>query len=109
MRTLLKCAIVALVLLAASPVMAQDFDKGLAAAKRGDYATALRERKPLAKLGDTRAQHNLGLMYRKGDGVPKDDAQAMKWYRKAAEQGHTRAQFDLGLGVYGFESTNGTS
>ncbi len=36
-------------------------------------------------------------MYRKGLGVPQDDARAVKWYRKAAEQGDARAQNNLGL------------
>lgn len=30
-------------------------------------------------------------------GVPKDDAQAVQWYRKAAEQGLAAAQYSLGL------------
>ncbi|MGH8710693.1 MAG: tetratricopeptide repeat protein, partial [Burkholderiales bacterium] len=43
------------------------------------------------------AQFNLGYMYSKGRGVAKDDAEAVKWYRKAAEQGLATAQFNLGL------------
>ena len=30
-------------------------------------------------------------------GVQKDDAQAVKWYRKAAEQGFAKGQYNLGL------------
>ena len=37
-----------------------DFQKGLTAAQRGDFATALREWKPLAKHGDARAQSFVG-------------------------------------------------
>ena len=33
---------------------------------------------------------------RDGKGVPKDDAEAVKWYRKAADQGDAIAQFNLG-------------
>ncbi len=36
-------------------------------------------------------------MYRKGQGVPQDDAEAVRWYRRAAEQGYARAQFNLGF------------
>ena len=36
-------------------------------------------------------------MYAKGRGVPKDDAEAVKWYRQAAEQGDADAQFVLGV------------
>ena len=49
-----------------------------------------------AEQGDAWSQHNLGDMYRKGEGVPQDDVEAAKWYRKAAEQGHALAQYYLG-------------
>ncbi len=76
------------------------FDEGEAAYQRGDYATAIREWRPLANQGLADAQYNLGVMYRKGRGVPQDDAEAVKWYRKAAEQGHAVAQVSLGV-MYG--------
>jgi len=41
------------------------------------------------------AQNNLGAMYHDGRGVPKDDAQAAVWWRKAAEQGDAAAQTNL--------------
>ena len=43
------------------------------------------------------AQYNLGVMYDNGEGVPQDDIQAVKWFRKAADQGVDRAQFILSL------------
>ncbi len=72
----------------------------MAAAKRGDYATALREWRPLAEQGHAEAQHNLGLLYGNGRGVSQDDAEALGWWRKAAEQGHAEAQFNLGFMYY---------
>ena len=36
-------------------------------------------------------------MYAHGDGVPEDDAEAVRWYRLAAEQGYVTAQNNLGL------------
>jgi TPR repeat protein len=36
-------------------------------------------------------------MYDNGEGVPKDDAEAVKWYRLAADQGYALPQFNLGL------------
>lgn len=77
------------------PVWA-DFQAGMEANNREDYATALREWRPLAEQGNALAQYNLGLLYRKGRGVPQDDVQARKWYEKAAAQGQTKAQFNLG-------------
>ncbi len=73
-----------------------DFKAGVAAYNRGDYATALREWRPLAKQGYAEAQSNLGVMYDIGHGVPQDYAEAVKWYRKAAEQGYAEAQHNLG-------------
>ena len=43
------------------------------------------------------AQYHLGVMYANGEGVPEDDAEAVKWFRMAAEQGYADAQFILGL------------
>ena len=77
---------VALVIALTGPTQA-DFDAGMAAFERGDYATALQELRPLAEQGHAEAQNFLGWMYRWGLGIPMDDAAAAKWYRKAAEQG----------------------
>ena len=55
------CLAVALLLGSAGVSWSQDFQKGLAAYESGDYATALREWKPLAKQGDARAQIQSGL------------------------------------------------
>ncbi|MCX6602910.1 MAG: tetratricopeptide repeat protein [Acidobacteria bacterium] len=49
-----------------------------------------------ANQGDASGQLNLGQMYSKGDGVPKDLAQAAFWYRKSADQGNAPAQSNLG-------------
>ena len=73
------------------------WDEGQAAYQRGDYATALREFRPLAEQGNALAQNKLGYMYRNGIGVTQDYAEAVKWYRKAAEQGYAKAQFNLGI------------
>lgn len=77
------------------PVWA-DFQAGMEANNRGEYATALREWRPLAEQGDALAQYNLGVLYRKGRGVPQDDVQARQWYAKAAAQGQAKAQYNLG-------------
>ncbi|MEK9941784.1 MAG: tetratricopeptide repeat protein [Gammaproteobacteria bacterium] len=79
---------------------AQDFQKGVEAAQKGDFATALREWRPLAEQGNATAQFNLGVMYRQGQGVPQDDKEAVNWYRKSAEQGYAWAQSNLGV-MYG--------
>jgi TPR repeat protein len=42
-----------------------------------------------AEQGHAKAQNNLGLMYAApGTGVPENDTEAVKWYRKAADNAH---------------------
>ena len=36
-------------------------------------------------------------MYDEGRGVPQDDMEAVRWYRRAAEQGDADAQVNLGF------------
>jgi len=73
------------------------FEGAIAANKRGDYATALRLLRPLAKADHHAAQNSLGAMYGRGQGVRQDYAEAVKWYRKAAEHGNAEAQDNLGI------------
>jgi len=54
---------------------------------RKDYATALREWKPLAEHGNAHAQFYLGVLYHSGHGVQKDFVQAYKWYSLAGANG----------------------
>ncbi len=80
----------------AAPTRA-DFEDGLAAFYRFDYATALKEWLPLARADDARAQYQLGLMYYRGEGLEQDFRKAFVWYRRAAERGDVDAQLNLGL------------
>jgi TPR repeat protein len=72
------------------------FDEGVAAAERGDYASAMREWTPLAARGHAGAQFNMGRVYREGLGVKRDDGIALEWFDRAAAQGHLGAQTALG-------------
>lgn len=95
-RVLLASALSLLVGVTVSTPVGAGWQEAVEAHKRGDYATALREVRPVAETGDARAQALLGSMYAEGQGVPQDYAEAAKWYRRAAEQGDARAQFQLG-------------
>ena len=90
-------AAIVLLLSLAAPVAAGPLEDANAAYDRGDYAAALRLLGPLANQGDASAQFNLGLMYDKGQGVPQNHAEAVKWYRLAADQGDASAQYNLGV------------
>ena len=85
-----------LLLALASPVRA-DFEEGMRAYKSGEYATALRELRPLAETGNANAQFNLGVMYGQGQGVAQDYDEAIRWFCMAADQGHSMAQFNLDM------------
>ena len=58
------------------------------------------EMKALADKGLAWAQFNLAHMYANGEGVPENDSEAVKWFRKAADQGKAEAQSNLGY-MYG--------
>jgi uncharacterized protein len=90
-------ALLILLLGLAGPVTAAELDDAVAAAHRGDYATALGRLSPLAEKGDARAQFDLGFMHAYGWGVQRNPAEAITWYRKAADQGLPVAQHFLGL------------
>ncbi len=87
--------VVGLALMLPTPVLA-GFQEGLDAYEREDYATALKEWRPLAEQGDAVAQCNLGVMYQLGLGVPRDYQEAAQWCRLAGEQEHAGAQVLLG-------------
>jgi len=77
-----------------------DYQAGLYAYERADYKTAYREWLSLAEQGDARAQFELGTLYDDGKGVARDDAEAVKWYRRATEHGYDLAQYTLGMSYY---------
>lgn len=49
-----------------------------------------------AQQENVNAKYKMGLKYYNGQGVPKNNAEAMKYFKKAAEQGHADAQYKLG-------------
>jgi TPR repeat protein len=92
-----RAALLALVLLpffCTSPLAAPG-DDVVAAINRGDFAAALHLLQPRAEQGDAVAQYQLGTLYETGQGVPRDDAAAAAWYRRAALSGHAGARYRL--------------
>ena len=68
-----------------------------------DEAEAVRFYRTAAERGAADAQFNLGLCYRRGEGVERDAAEAARWFRRAAEQGMALAQCNLGTCCYAGE------
>ena len=84
------------IMIGTTPALA-DVKKGVSAWQAGDFASAVREWRPLADKGDADAQFNMGQAYKLGRGAPADMKLAQSWYEKAAAQGHEQAQANLGL------------
>ncbi|MCE2436264.1 MAG: sel1 repeat family protein [Candidatus Latescibacteria bacterium] len=80
-----------------APLAWGDYQDGRKAYNQGDYATALKELRPLAEQGHAGAQYFMGYMYYKGQGVAQDGEEAIKWLRLAAEQGDVKSQVRLGV------------
>ena len=87
---------VLLIVACATGAAADSYEDAVSAYDRGDYTRAAQLLRPFAEQGDALAQYNLGVLYRKGRGVPQDDVQARQWYEKAAVQGQVKAQYNLG-------------
>lgn len=99
---MIKCALLALLLLSVVPTPAMaGMAEGSAAYAKGDYVTALQEWRPLADQGNAAAQARLGVMYETGKGLPVDYAQAAKWFRLAADRGDVLGEANLGFMYYG--------
>ena len=62
----------------------------------GDYENAIKWFTLSANQGYVIAQHLLGGIYEKGQGVPQDYIEAAKWYQLAADHGFMIAQDNLG-------------
>jgi uncharacterized protein len=82
----LLAVLLASLLLAGSSVMAQSAGQVTAKQK------TIEDLKQVAYAGDVSAQVRLGVIYLTGDGVAKDDVEAVKWLRKAAEQDSALAE-----------------
>ena len=49
-----------------------------------------------AKLGEIKAQVQLGEKYFRGEGVPQNYTEAYRWFTKAAERGNPAGQYRIG-------------
>ncbi len=76
---------------------ASAIDDAISAYNSGNYLTARRMFKSIARDGDPVAQRYLAQMYDKGQGGVKDYNKAVEWYKKAAEQNDSKAQYFLGV------------
>ncbi len=83
---------VCLALITGFPAFSASFQKGYNAYLKDDYATALREFRPLAKKNNWDAQYYLAVMYADGKGVPQDKIIGYMWASIAVLNGDTSSQ-----------------
>ena len=50
-----------------------------------------------AEEGDAACQYEIGMRFRRGDGVFEDDDESFRWLLKSAEQGYADAMFEMGV------------
>ena len=81
----------------AGTLKADAYLRGFQALEQRDYKTALYYLSLFAANGDTKANYNLGIMYREGLGVEKNDVQSLTHLITAAENGHMLANYAVGL------------
>jgi TPR repeat protein len=94
-RTIVIGAVVTAHLLGTLAAFAGPWEDGMAAYNRGDYVPAIRVFRALAEQGNAKAQNVLGVMFRKGEGVPKNPARAHMWFSFAAKRGDATAKAEL--------------
>ena len=88
-------AIVATLFSGIGSALAGPWEDGMVAYNRGDYLPATRLFRPLAEAGNPKAQNQIGLMYRKGEGTAPSPARASMWFSLAAKRGDAKAKAGL--------------
>ncbi len=74
-----------------------DLEAGWQALGRGDHGTAAGFWRPLAERGEVHAQTYVGYLHETGQGLPRDDVQAARWYAMAAARNQVTALNRLGV------------
>ena len=78
-----------------SGAFAGPWEDGMASYNRGDYMPAIRLFRPLAEAGNARAQHLIGVMYHRGQGVAHNTVRALAWFSVAAKRGDHEAEASM--------------
>jgi TPR repeat protein len=84
-----------LLIIAVPQAIAGDFEDGMEAYRAKDYGKARILWLPLAQGGHTFAMNNVGMMYKKGNGVPQDHKKAVKYFKQSSDQGFSLASYNL--------------
>ncbi len=86
-----SCVTILMAVLFILPAQAS-MEDAMYAARNRNFDIAFKLFLTQADLGNSNAQYRLAGMYKAGQGTPKNNIEAQKWYIKAAAQGHVKAQ-----------------
>ncbi len=89
-----------------SSALSNELEKGMFALEMKDYDRALYYLSFEAVQGNATAQYNLGLMYKNGIGVDKDNEEALGWFTLGSDNGHMLSKYALGLLYYHGKGTS---
>jgi TPR repeat protein len=92
MKRLLLIALLCLPTLALA-----DYQDAVQAYANGRYDEALTEFRRLAAEGHVKSAYYVGLFYHNAFGVPRDNAEAAKWFLQAAQKNDAQSQYYMGL------------
>jgi TPR repeat protein len=94
-RMVVAGLVVAAQILGIAGAAAGPWEDGMASYNSGDYMPAIRLFRPLAEQGNARAQHLIGVMYHRGQGVARNSVRAFAWFSLAAAHGDREAKAKL--------------
>ena len=94
-RTMVGGLIVTAQIMGSACAVAGPWEDGMTAYNRGDYVPAIQLFRPLAAKGNAKAQHLIGVMYHKGEGVARSSVRAFAWFSLAAAHGDSEAKAKL--------------
>ena len=81
-------------------IFASNYSDGMNAMKNENHEEAVKFFRIAAEAGDSRAQHCLGVMLNKGQGVKQNYEESFKWLNLAAKQGFSQAKLDLAILIH---------
>ena len=91
-RVIVGGVVAAVLIWGSAGAFAGPWEDGMALYNRGDYEPAIRLFRPLAERGNPKAQQQVAVMYRNGEGVPQNPKRAFMWFSFAAARGDAKAK-----------------
>jgi len=73
-----------------------DYQEGVQLYANGKYTEAMEQFQKAAAQNDAKAIYFVGFLHHNGFGVPRNDAEAMKWMRRSADMNHFESQYYMG-------------